>query len=200
MNSTTLKTIIILVAFILLITGVYFGYGYLSKNFGVDNSFTYEGNDAKDNNTSEPNQTGDNDDGTKAPGFVVYNSEGEKVSFSQFIGKPVIINFWATWCPYCIDEMADFNEVYLQVKDDVYFLMINQTDGVRETKKMAEDYVAKEGFSFPVYFDSDFSASLAYGIQYLPTTIFIDAEGNFYTGYSGPVSQTTLQKHIDELR
>lgn len=198
-KKTVFKTILGIVIFGVFMTSAYFAYGFLSERFGPK-PFSLENT----NQQASPDPSGakdneDEEERIKAPDFYVYDEKGEKVDFSEFIGKPVIINFWTTWCPYCVDEMADFNEAYLKYKYDVHFLMVNQTDGVRETKKAAEDFVEKEGFKFPIYFDLDFSASYVYGIQYLPTTVFVDSEGFFYTGYAGPINKNTLEKHINEL-
>ena len=196
-KKAVIKTILAIVIFGVLITTVYFAYGYLSDKFGPK-PFTLSPTATVDSNKSPSGEDEDNDK-IKAPDFVLYNRDGDKVDFADFIGKPIVINFWTTWCPYCLDEMPDFNEVYAEYKDKVHFLMINQTDGVRETKKQAEDFVKKEGFDFPIYFDLDFSASTAYGIRYLPTTVFVDSDGYFYTGYQGPINKQTLSKHLDEL-
>ena len=200
-KKTLFKTIFAIVIFGVFITTAYFAYGFLSERFGPK-PFSLQQNGETNHKTS-PAPSGaediEDEDRMKAPDFYVYNDKGEKVDFSDFIGKPVIINFWTTWCPYCVDEMADFNEAYMKYKDDVHFLMVNQTDGVRETKKAAEDFVEKEGFKFPIYFDLDFSASYVYGIQYLPTTVFVDSEGFFHSGYAGPINKSTLEKHINEL-
>ena len=132
-KKTVFKTILGIVIFGVFMTSAYFAYGFLSERFGPK-PFSLENT----NQQASPDPSGakdneDEEERIKAPDFYVYDEKGEKVDFSEFIGKPVIINFWTTWCPYCVDEMADFNEAYLKYKDDVHFLMVNQTDGVRET-------------------------------------------------------------------
>ena len=57
----------------------------------------------------------------KAFDFTVYNQEGEQVNLSDFFGKPIILNFWATWCPYCVQEMPVFEEYFNKYKDDIHF-------------------------------------------------------------------------------
>lgn len=184
-------TIILIFIFILLLVGGAYAYKQLSKK--VD---AYELPNLKATDSKEDNDTANR---MKAPDFLLYNDKGEEIEFSNLVGKPIVINFWATWCPYCIQEMADFNEIYKELKDEVHFMMINQTDGNRETKKKAQDYIAKEGFEFPVYYDLDLNAARAYGITSLPTTVFVDKDGYFFKGYLGALSKSVVEEHIDLL-
>ena len=124
---------------------------------------------------------------------------GNKVKLSDMKGKPVVINFWATWCYYCKQEMPDFNQVYQEYGDDVVFMMVNMTDGYQETVDMAKAYIAEKGFVFPVYFDTDLEASIAYAVTGLPTTYFVDANGTLVTYASGAISAETLKKGISMI-
>ena len=134
-----------------------------------------------------------------APDFIVYDKEGNPVQFSDFVGKPIVLNFWASWCGPCKSEMPDFNKKYEELNGEVTFLMINATDGVRETVEKADTYVTEQGFTFPVFFDAKYDAIGVYGITSFPTTIFIDAEGNFITYAIGAIDQKTLQIGIDMI-
>jgi thiol-disulfide isomerase/thioredoxin len=134
-----------------------------------------------------------------APDFTVYDLEGNAHKLSDFRGKPVILNFWATWCGYCKMEMPDFNELYLELGEDVHFLMVNCTDGSRETVETASGFIQEQGYSFPVYFDQDGSAAYAYSAYALPTTYFIDAQGHVVTKSVGAISADTLKLGIDMI-
>ena len=134
-----------------------------------------------------------------APDFTVYDQEGNAHSLSQFRGKPVILNFWASWCGPCKMEMPDFDEKYGEYGDQVHFVMVNLTDGSQETVETASAFIAAEGYSFPVYFDTERSGAIAYGVSAVPVTYFIDAEGNFVGWHQGVLSGETLQKGIDLL-
>ena len=71
-------------------------------------------------------------------------------------------------------EMPDFNEKYLEIGEEVQFLIINMTDGSRETVETASAFIAEQGYSFPVFYDTDQDAAATYGVYSLPTTYFID--------------------------
>ena len=129
--------------------------------------------------------------------FTIYDGDGNKVRLSDFAGKPIILNFWASWCVPCKKEMPDFNEKYLEYGDEIQFLMV---DFARDDKiEDAQKYVSDMGFEFPVYYDIDGDAFLAYEITAFPTTIVFDADGNVVDRYRGTISGETLQSVIDKI-
>lgn len=134
-----------------------------------------------------------------APDFTVYDGDGIAVKLSDFRGKPVVLNFWASWCAPCQSEMPDFDAKYKELGDDVVFMVINATDGSRETVETAKAFINSAGYSFPVYYDTDYAANYAFGVTALPTTFFIDAEGYGVAYASGALSAETLQTGIDMI-
>jgi len=141
-------------------------------------------------------ETGEGEVRIKAPDFIVEDIEGNDVMLSDMLGKPVVINIWASWCPPCRSEMPDFDKVYSELGDTVQFMMINAVGARGETKEAGAKYVAGEGFSFPVFFDMDQDAVIAYGIRAFPTSIFIDAEGYIAGAVEGAVNEAALRKGI----
>ena len=120
-----------------------------------------------------------------APDFQVYDKDGNAVHLSDFFGKPIVLNFWASWCGPCQSEMPDFNEKYAGLGGDVHFVMVNMTDGGR--------------YNFPVFFDTTGEAAATYGAYSLPTSFFINAEGHVIAQAVGAIDAATLQKGIDMI-
>ena len=134
-----------------------------------------------------------------APDFTVYDADGNEVSLSDFIGKPTVVNFWASWCGPCQMEMPDFDEMYQELGDEVNFFMVNMTDGSRETVEAAKKFIEDSGYSFPIYFDTDLDAAMTYGVNSLPSTYFIDAEGHAIARGQGAIDAETLKYGIDMI-
>ena len=135
----------------------------------------------------------------QAPDFTMQNATGSNVNLSNLFGKPIVLNFWATWCPPCRSEMPDFNTVFEELGEDIQFVMLDAVDGVRETKEKGEAYVIEQGFTFPVYYDIEQDAVMQYGIRAFPTTLFIDSEGYIVAGVEGAINEATLRKGIDMI-
>jgi thiol-disulfide isomerase/thioredoxin len=96
--------------------------------------------------------------------------------------------------------MREFDEVYAEVGEDINFMMVDLADGQRETIEAGTQYIEEQGFSFPVYFDTEQEAAYAYGIMSIPTTLFIDKDGYIVTGAVGAIDAETLRKWIDSVK
>lgn len=174
-----IKFIITVVLFILLIVISGYVYKYYSKT----------SNDVKNDTESL----------LKATDFYVYNANNEKVNLSDKIGKPIIVNFWASWCPPCKGELPAFDSIYKKYDDEVNFMMVDLVDGSRETREKADQLIQQNGYTFPIFYDLDKDAALAYSIRSIPYTIVIDKEGNLVKNFLGPIDEKTLEETIEAL-
>ena len=157
-------------------------------------------------NESETNESETNEPETEAPeviqfnapDFTVYDENGNAVKLSDFAGKPIVLNIWATWCYYCTVEMPDFNEMY-KSHPDVQFVMVNATGTNGETVESAKKYINDNGFEFPVYYDIDGDALVTYGVTSFPTTILITKSGELVYDRAGMLSAAQLDDLIHQL-
>lgn len=131
-----------------------------------------------------------------APDFTVYDREGNEVRLSDYVGTPVVLNFWASWCGYCKLEMPDFEQAYQELEGSIQFLMVNATDGDQESVESASELIDQEGYTFPVFYDTDQEAVSAYGATSLPVTYFIDKEGHATAYAVGALDADTLRQGI----
>ena len=134
-----------------------------------------------------------------APDFTVLDKDGNTVRLSEKFGKPIVINFWATWCPPCKQELPDFDKLCKEYGDRVVFMMVNLTDGYRDTVDGTKRFVSGKGYTFPVYFDTKDNAASAYNVSSIPQTTFIDANGNVYKTRIGAMSEATLRSYLNSL-
>lgn len=187
------KTIMMIVAFIIIIFVVAILYNFLAGEYNKKNE--------NNQNTNSIAENMDEQEKVKATEFVVFKEDGSKVKLSDVRGKkPIIINFWATWCEYCKKEMPDFEEAYVNEKDNIEFMMINFTDNQQETLETAKTYIEENGFSFPVYYDMILDAVYKYEAFSLPLTIFIDKDGYIYRVNKGLITKDKLNSYIEELK
>lgn len=182
--SAKSKTLFGLAVFISVLVVAYFGYNALADANKPSSTTTQSSSQSEE--TKETKET------LPAPDFTVFDAQGNEVKFSDFAGKPVVLNFWASWCPPCKSEMPHFNKIYAEEKDNVVFMMIDLVDGKRETQAKGQKYIDEMGYQFPIYFDNDLDAGNTYGIMSIPTTVFIDASGNIQAGYRGAIDEKTL--------
>lgn len=131
--------------------------------------------------------------------FNVENAAGEQVNLYSFVGKPIVLNFWASWCGPCKSEIPDFQAAFEKYQGEVEFLMVNMTDGTRETKEIASAYMEEQGYTLPVYYDTAQEAAYTYGVYSLPTTYFIATDGEIVAGAQGMIDAETLELGISMI-
>jgi thiol-disulfide isomerase/thioredoxin len=141
--------------------------------------------------------------GKPMPDFQAVGLDGTTiVKLSQFVGKPVLINFWATWCTPCMEEMPYMNEIAKTWKDKLVFMSINNG----ETTTKAQGCIDRYGYTLPVYCDAKGSLALKWNLKYLPMTFLVDQTGKLLVmtpgGYPSAKSIETelLSKVFPELQ
>jgi thiol-disulfide isomerase/thioredoxin len=136
--------------------------------------------------------------GKAAPAFTLVSVTGKKVSLADFKGRPMVINFWATYCGPCKLEMPWFEEFSKKYADKhLQILGIDDEDGV--TKEQVAEAARKAGVSYPILMDTSANAS-AYGLgDYLPVTFYIDAKGNVVDQTPGAPSKEQMEATIQKI-
>ena len=196
------KTVwIMILVFVLLIGGAYVLYNQLGSRMDMPQLATQSGQaqDEAGDNQAEAGESEDKAESALAPDFTVYDLNGNPVKLSDYRGKPVVLNFWSSRCGPCQMEMPDFQEAYEDLGEEIHFLMVNVTDGSWDTVDSASAFIAENNYTFPVFYDTDISAASAYGVSSLPTTYFIDAEGNGVAYGMGAMDLETLMSGIDMI-
>ena len=142
---------------------------------------------------STPPTTG----GKPAPAFTLQDLDGKNISLSDFRGKVVILDFWATWCPPCIKEIPDFIELYEKYKDKGFAMLGISLDqaGISVVKSFAQKYK----INYPIMM-TDGQVDKAYGgITSIPTTFIIDPAGNMQKKYVGYIEKAVFEADIKTL-
>ncbi|MEI4801894.1 TlpA disulfide reductase family protein [Bacillus sp. FJAT-51639] len=139
--------------------------------------------------------------GKIAPDFELSKLDGTKVKLSDLKGKKVIVNFWATWCGPCQQEMPDMQEFYSKYQKDVEILAVNYTvsegtEGKEKVRKFAE----AKGITFPVLLDTDIKVTTTYKVITIPTSYFVDTKGVIQDKFIGPMTVKELEKRVANLK
>jgi len=133
------------------------------------------------------------------PAFTIKNASGENVSLSDYKGQVVILNFWASWCPPCIEEMPELQEVHDSLGEGTVLLAINLTDGQRETRELADKFLAKNGYDMNVLYDAEGKAFTPFGITSIPQTFIIDKEGMVIYNIAGATDKATIDALVAKV-
>jgi thiol-disulfide isomerase/thioredoxin len=132
--------------------------------------------------------------GAPAPDVQMESFSGEEVTLSQFEGTPVVLNFWATWCPFCVAEMPDFETVNQAADGQVQFIGVN----LQDDSGAAEDLVHETGVSYLLTRDPQGIVYKAFGGIAMPTTVFIGADGIVDEIVTGALTEGQLSNKIVE--
>ncbi len=152
-----------------------------------------------ENNQSLNNQK--NNERTKALDFSLYDQYGKEHKLSDYKGKTIFLNFWATWCPPCKEEMPYIEQLYNEYNknnDDVIILGLASPNlGNEVSQSDIEKFLKDENYTFPVMFDEDGSLTYQYGINSFPSTFVIDKEGYIKQYVPGAMDKETMKQIIE---
>ncbi len=136
--------------------------------------------------------------GSPAPDFTLKTLAGGTVRLSDYIGRPLVLNFWASWCTPCRGEMSDIVAAYDAHKDQhLQVLAINLTD--QEHLSDARRFVDELHMPFPVLLDQQGKVRKSYALRGVPTSVFIDARGIVRLVNPGPITSETIQRGLAEI-
>ena len=135
---------------------------------------------------------------TAAYNFELKTIEGNVVKLSDYKGKMVFLNFWATWCPPCKGEMPDLQEVRNQLKtgNNAVLLAVN----IQEDNETVNSFVQQNNLTLPILMDSTGEIAQQYGIRSIPTTFVIDKDGNIVNKFIGAVTKDQLLKLVSQTQ
>ena len=130
--------------------------------------------------------------GRPAPRVELPGLRGGRVRLADLRGRPVVLNFWASWCPPCLAEMPEFQRVHRRLGDRVAFLGVNQRDQAQAAERLARS----SGVTYPLALDAAGRAFDAFGGLGMPTTVLIGADGTVADIVSGQLDETLLRERI----
>jgi cytochrome c-type biogenesis protein len=135
--------------------------------------------------------------GTQAPSFRLANvrESDPDVSLSALSGRPVVINFWASWCGPCTREMPAFEAVHRKLGPKASFVGIDRQDARSDALK----FLSRTGVTYPSGYDPEGKLDTAYRLRGTPTTVIVDAGGRITDHLTGPVTAATLEEALGPL-
>ena len=137
--------------------------------------------------------------GQLAPAITFYDAAGNAYTIDAYKDKPIIICFWASWATGSGPTLEMLKQCHAEYGEDIYFLAINITDGIRETRELADAFLADKSYPFPVFYDLDGVCRSAYGVNTKPTTFFIQKENWAIAYFKGNLSTMGLNRGLQTI-
>ena len=134
-------------------------------------------------------------EGNVSPDFELMTLDGEKMSLSSLEGKKVILNFWATWCPPCREEMPDMQKIHNDYEGEVVVAAVNLTSSEKNIDSVKR-FVDELGLSFPVLLDEDGKINKQFEVLSYPTSYIVNEDGVITTKFAGAMTYEQMQDFI----
>ncbi|PLT29339.1 redoxin domain-containing protein [Peribacillus deserti] len=150
---------------------------------------------AMDNKKEEAASAPGLETGNKAPGFKLTTIDGKSVKLSDYRGKKIMLNFWATWCPPCKKEIPEMEEYSKQMGKDQIILAVNM-----DPQADVKGFAAKMGMTFPILLDTDNEVNTTYKIISIPTTYFIDSKGIISSKILGAMTKKDMADNMNKMK
>jgi thiol-disulfide isomerase/thioredoxin len=133
--------------------------------------------------------------GAPAPDFSLQQLGAGRLRLSDLKGKPVIINFWATWCAPCKEEMPLLDQAASRYSDELIVLGVN----AGEAAEVIQPYIDSTGINFPILLDSDEKLADLYFVRNFPMTFFVDSQGVLQAQHIGLLQETSLSRYLSTV-
>ena len=165
----------------------------------LDDQASEETEETQEETPNESSKT-ENESSIDLAKFEFIDGKEEVIDITDNIGRPMVVNMWATWCPPCREEMPAFQKAWEDHKEDVDFFMVNALHSKPgENKEAVDRFVAKHKLTLPIYYDLDLATMIEVQATFLPTTLFINKEGEIVHHQIGMISPEDLEKHIESI-
>ena len=181
-------------------------FGYIQQAESNKENAQIGATDREEEQTSEETQEEDTqeDKRIKALDFTLYDQYGNEHTLSDYEGKTIFLNIWATWCPPCKEEMPYIEALYKEYgenSEDIIILGLAAPNLGREgSEEHITSFLEEEGYTFPVVFDDEWNQIYGYGISAFPTTFIIDKEGYINRYIPGAMNEATMKRVIEDAQ
>lgn len=205
-----MKKIIFSLVIVLMVGGAVYTVHNYNKTSANQPTVTSTNKSEENNNSSDKNSTessnnkpatdsvgiNQNSVKLKAKDFKLKDLSGKELSLSDLRGKKVFLNFWATWCPPCKAEMPEIEKLYQETKNSDLVIVAVE---IGEPLSTVKPFIDQNKYNFKVLLDSDQSVAAQYGISAIPTSFFIDKEGNIVSKNTGAMNIDQMKEYIKTL-